>query len=40
MKKRFSVSQPVTAIEGSEVGNALNLAANEIASQVAEWVAR
>ena len=40
MKKRFSVSQPVTEIEGSEVGNALNLAANEIASQVAEWVAR
>lgn len=38
MKKRFSASQPVGVIEGPQVGNALNLAANEIAGQVAEWV--
>lgn len=40
MKKRFSASQPVEEVEAGKVGNALNVAANDIATQVAEWVAQ
>lgn len=40
MKKRFNATRPLGDIDATSVGNALNSAANEVAGQVAEWVAR
>jgi cholesterol transport system auxiliary component len=37
--QRFEARVPVSAIEGPIVGNALNLAANRVAGEVADWVA-
>lgn len=39
MKKRFSASQPVDVIKPAQVGKALNDASNDVAMQVAGWVA-
>lgn len=38
MKKRFSAVRPLSALDALPVGGALNEAANDVASQVAEWV--
>lgn len=40
MKRRFAVSRPVGEIDANSAGNALNAAANEVAAQVAEWIAQ
>lgn len=40
MKKRFSAVRPLSAIDALPVGGALNDAANDVAGQVAEWVAQ
>jgi cholesterol transport system auxiliary component len=37
-KRRFEARRPVIAIEPSYAGNALNLAANDVAGQVADWM--
>lgn len=37
-KKRFEVRVPMTAIDATTVGPALNQAANAVAAQVADWV--
>ena len=37
-KKRFEVSEEVSAAEAGPVGQGLNDAANAVAIQVAEWV--
>ena len=36
-KRRFEARRPVAAVEATPVGAALNEAANEVASQIAEW---
>lgn len=36
-KRRFEARRPVTAVEATPVGAALNDAANDVASQIAEW---
>lgn len=38
-KKRFEARESLTEIEHVQAGNALNAAANEVAEQVAEWIA-
>ena len=38
MAHRFQAFAPVSAIEGSTAGRALNQAANDVANQVSEWV--
>ncbi|QIG78890.1 ABC-type transport auxiliary lipoprotein family protein [Stakelama tenebrarum] len=37
-RRRFTASVPVTAIERDAVGSALNQAANQVASDVADWI--
>ena len=39
-RRRFEVRLPVAPIEAAPVGVALNLAANQLAEQVADWVGR
>ncbi len=39
-KQRFEARVPVAAIDASSVGIALNQAANQVATQVADWVGR
>jgi cholesterol transport system auxiliary component len=39
-KRRFEARVPVAPIEAGPVGVALNTAANQVASQVADWVGR
>lgn len=39
-KRRFEARVPVTAIEAKPVGAALNQAANQVASEVADWLGR
>lgn len=39
-KRRFEARVPLTAIEASAAGVALNTAANQVAAQVADWVGR
>ena len=39
-KRRFEVRVPVTTIDATGVGPALNDAANQVAAQVADWVGR
>lgn len=36
--RRFEARTPVGAVEGAEVGMALNTAANDLAAQIADWV--
>jgi cholesterol transport system auxiliary component len=36
-KRRFEARRPVAAVEATPVGAALNEAANDVASQIAEW---
>ena len=36
-KRRFEARRPVAAVEAAPVGGALNEAANDVASQIAEW---
>ncbi len=37
-KKRFEVRRPVTSVEAGPAGRALNEAANDVASQVSDWM--
>lgn len=39
-RRRFEARVPVTAIDATTVGPALNQAANNVASEVADWVGR
>lgn len=39
-KRRFEARVPVTAIEPTAAGTALNAAANQVAGEVADWVGR
>lgn len=39
-KRRFEARAPVAAIDGPNAGAALNVAANQVAGEVAEWVRR
>lgn len=39
-KRRFEARLPVSAIEPAPVGAALNQAANQVASEVADWIGR
>ena len=39
-KRRFEARVPVSAIEPAPVGAALNQAANQVASEVADWIGR
>ena len=39
-KRRFEARVPVTPVEATPVGAALNQAANQVAAQVADWVGR
>jgi cholesterol transport system auxiliary component len=38
-RKRFTASEPVSAIDAANVGNPLNTAANKVAADVADWLA-
>lgn len=37
-KKRFEARRPVSAVEAAPAGRALNEAANDVASQVSDWI--
>jgi cholesterol transport system auxiliary component len=37
-KKRFEARRPVTSVEASPAGRSLNEAANDVASQVSDWI--
>ncbi len=39
-KRRFQATQPIAAVEANAVGVALNLAANQVAADVAGWLSR
>ncbi|RDE04951.1 ABC-type transport auxiliary lipoprotein family protein [Sphingomonas aracearum] len=39
-KRRFEARVPVTAIDATNAGTALNRAANQVATEVADWVGR
>ncbi|SEJ77026.1 cholesterol transport system auxiliary component [Sphingomonas sp. OV641] len=39
-KRRFEARVPVSAVEPAPVGAALNQAANQVASEVADWIGR
>jgi cholesterol transport system auxiliary component len=39
-KRRFEARAPVTAIDAANAGPALNTAANQVATEVADWVGR